>query len=104
MNKPLLIVITGRPASGKTTFAHILSRQIKLPLFSRDELKEGYINTSDLHHNHLDNSVDLQIYETFFQTIELLITKGVSIIAEAAFQHKLWEPKLSGLLDKADIR
>jgi dephospho-CoA kinase len=45
MNKPLLIVITGRPSSGKTTLACIISKEIKCPVVSRDELKEGYINT-----------------------------------------------------------
>jgi uridine kinase len=45
MIKPLLIVVTGRPASGKTTLSRILSAEIKCPLLSRDEFKEGYINT-----------------------------------------------------------
>lgn len=71
---------------------------------SRDELKEGYINTTGAKHNPSDNSIDLHIYETFFKTLELLITKGISIIIEAAFQHKLWKPKLSDFSDKADIR
>lgn len=103
-NKPLLIVITGQPASGKTTLAHILSKEIKLPLLSRDELKEGYINSTGAHHNQSDNVVDWYIYETFFETINLLISRGVSLIVEAAFQHKLWKPKLSDLLEKADVR
>lgn len=103
MNKSLLIVITGPPASGKTTLAHHLSRRANLPLLSRDEIKEGYITTIGIHHNQ-DSSIDLHVYETFFQTIEILITQGVSIIVEAAFQHKLWQPKLLGFLNKADIK
>jgi len=104
MKKPLLIVITGRPASGKTTLAHLLSTQLKLPLLSRDELKEGYIYTASIDHSELDPSVNWQIYETFFKTIELLLTDGVSLIAEAAFQHKLWQPKLLYYLSIADTR
>lgn len=104
MNNPLLIVITGRPASGKTTLAHILSKEIRFPLLSRDELKEGYINSTGVHHNQSVNSVDWHIYETFFETIDLLISRGVSLIVEAAFQHKLWKPKLSDFLEKADVR
>jgi len=104
MNKPLLVVITGRPASGKTTLAHILSKDIKLPLLSRDEPKEGYINAMGVHHNNVGNSVDWHIYETFFQTINLLISQGVSLIIEAAFQHKLWKYRLPDFLEKADVR
>lgn len=66
-NKPLLIVITGRPASGKTTLAHVLSKEVKFPLLSRDELKEGYINATGVHHNQTDNSVDWIFMRHFFK-------------------------------------
>lgn len=102
--KPLLIVVTGRPASGKTTLANILSEKIKLPLFSRDEFKEGYINTVGFHHNELNNEVNSDIYETFFMAANLLISRRISIIIEAAFQHKLWEPKLSSYLSRAEVK
>jgi predicted kinase len=104
MNKPLLIVVTGRPASGKTTLANLLSRELNLPLLSRDELKQGYITTTGVAHDQTDQSVDKHIYETFFNTTELLLTGGISIIVEAAFQHKLWAAKLSQYLDKADVK
>lgn len=104
MSKPLLVVVTGRPASGKTTLAHILTQELKCPLISRDELKEGYVNTLNIQHNKLDESVAWHIYNTFFETINLLISKGISVIIEAAFQNRLWQPKLLDLLDKADIK
>ena len=104
MNKPLLVVVTGRPASGKTTLAHILSKEIKCPLLSRDELKEGYINTLDIEHDRLDNSVAWHIYNSFFEAMDLLISKNISVIVEAAFQNKLWKPKLLNLSDKAEIK
>jgi dephospho-CoA kinase len=104
VKKPLLIVVTGRPASGKTSLAHLLAKEIKCPLLSRDEFKEGYINTMRLHHYQLNEKVNQNIYETFFQAIDLLISKNISTIVEAAFQHKLWEPKLINLLNKAEIR
>jgi predicted kinase len=104
MNKPRLVVVTGRPASGKTTLAHRLSREIKYPLLSRDELKEGYVNTMRIQHSQLDHATGLHIYETFFELIDLLISRGISFIAEAAFQNKLWKPGLLHLSDKAEIR
>jgi predicted kinase len=104
MAKPLLIVVTGRPASGKTTLSRILAREIKCPLLSRDEFKEGYINSFQSHHNDLAATAAMDIYDTFFQTIELLLSKKISLVAEAAFQHKLWHPKLIPLANTADIR
>lgn len=104
MEKPLLIVVTGCVASGKTTLAHMLARKINCPVISRDELKEGLVNTLTLSHGQLDRSVDLQVYETFFETIDLLISSRITIVVEAAFQDKLWRPKLLTFLQKAAIR
>ena len=104
MNKPLLIVVTGSLATGKTTLAHILANEINCPILSRDEFKEGYVNTLNLVHNQLENSVDLHIYDAFFEATGLLVSKGISIIIEAAFQDKLWKPKLLDLSDKAEIK
>lgn len=99
-----MIVVTGRPASGKTTLSQILSSEIKCPLLSRDRLKEGYVNSLQSHHNHLPPTALQDIYALFFQTIELFLSKNISLVAEAAFQHKLWLPRLTPLADIADIR
>ena len=104
MDKPLLIVITGRPASGKSTLANLLSRKIKCPLLARDALKEGYVNTAGLKHAQLSDAVSAHIYTTFFDAIDLLLSNNISLIVEAAFQQKRWEPKLSGLAAKAVIK
>ncbi|OQP40062.1 hypothetical protein A4H97_17770 [Niastella yeongjuensis] len=104
MDKPLLVVVTGSPASGKSTLAHILARKINCPLVSRDELKEGLINTLGVSHSQLNKPIDLQVYEIFFETIALLLSKGISLVIEAAFQDKLWRPKLTNLLQQATIR
>jgi predicted kinase len=104
VTQPLLIIVTGRPASGKTTLSHILSREIKCPLLSRDQFKEGYINTFRSSHSNIAPAATTDIYETFFQAIELLLSKNISVIAEAAFQHRLWYPKLIQYTAIADIR
>ena len=104
MNKPLLLIITGRPASGKTTLARLISRQIHCPVISRDELKEGYINTIGLTTAETGDTATLQIYDTFFEAISLYISNDISVIAEAAFQDKLWKSKLNRITDKANIK
>ena len=62
------------------------------------------MNTLGVSHDRLDQSAALHIYHLFFEAIDLYVSKGVSLIAEAAFQHHLWEPQLLRLRDKADIR
>jgi len=104
MNQPLLIVVTGRPGSGKTTLAQALAREIHCPVLSRDEFKEGYVNTMGGAHDGLNDASKWGIYETFFQAIELLLRSQISLVAEAAFQHQLWSPKLASLRTLARVR
>jgi predicted kinase len=104
MIQPLLTVVTGRPASGKTTLSQILSKELKCPLLSRDQLKEGYVNSFQSHHKDLPATALQDIYTAFFQAIELFLANKISLVAEAAFQDKLWRPKLEPLIHLADIR
>ena len=97
MNKPLLIVVTGRPGSGKTTLVHALAKQVHCPAFCRDEFKEGFVNTRNGSHDALGIDANREVYDTFFQAVELMVSRGISLVIEAAFQHKLWAPKLEPL-------
>src|SRR3954467_5622586 len=101
--KPALIVVTGQPGSGKTTLAIPLSQAIRCPRISRDEIKEGLINTTGNPGTPADD-IPPRAYETFFDTVELFLHRGVTLIAEAAFQHKLWAPKLAPLCEIARAR
>jgi predicted kinase len=100
MNSPTLIVVTGRPGSGKTTLVRALAQSIRCPAICRDELKEGLLNTT----GGTKGDVAWPVYKTFFDTIELLLSRRITLIAEAAFQHKLWAPKLEPLRASAAIR
>jgi len=53
-SKARLIVVTGRPGSGKTTLAHTLAKAIHCPLISRDEIKEGLVNTTGTYQPAID--------------------------------------------------
>ncbi|MEM7680612.1 MAG: AAA family ATPase [Planctomycetota bacterium] len=101
--RPRLVVVTGRPGAGKSTLAHKLARAVHCPLISRDELKEGYVNSG---HPAGAPAGDAQkhIYSVFFHTLGDLLEQGVSLVAEAAFQHKAWAPGLEPLRLLADLR
>lgn len=40
MSNRFLIIVTGRPAAGKSTLAKRLSQELKVPLVSKDEIRE----------------------------------------------------------------
>jgi adenylate kinase family enzyme len=52
-SKPTCIIVTGRPGSGKSTLSKKLGRRLCLPVISRDEIKEGYVNTFGVKHEQL---------------------------------------------------
>jgi predicted kinase len=103
MRQPALIVVTGRPGAGKTTLAHALARAVRCPAICRDEIKEGLVCTAG------DGGApgdDLQRRATdaFFDALTLLLGRGVTVVAEAAFQARVWAPRLEPLRAIARVR
>lgn len=50
------------------------------------------------------DELSLRTLPTFFKVLQLLLTAGVTTVAEAAFQDRLWCPGLQPLIGIADIR
>ncbi|GAG29410.1 unnamed protein product, partial [marine sediment metagenome] len=68
-HKPKLVIVTGRPGSGKTTLAKELGKILYLPIVIRDEIKEGYVNTSNLKHDKLPKDTNKIATQIFFNNI-----------------------------------
>jgi predicted kinase len=45
MQKPTLILVSGAPGAGKTTIAARLSRNLRMPMVSKDAVKESLFDS-----------------------------------------------------------
>jgi hypothetical protein len=98
-SKPKCIVVTGRPGSGKTTLSKKLGQQLWMPVISRDEIKEGYVNTFGVKHDQLSADTDGIVSNFFFDIVCQYLANKVSVIIEAAFQHAVWESRMPKILE-----
>ena len=101
MDRPFLIIVTGQPGAGKTTFANALGAAACLPVISRDGIKEGFVHT--LRGGAMPEDANLIATNAFFDALGTLIDRGVSVIAEAAFQHRLWSARLEPFMEKTEL-
>ncbi|GAA0664904.1 hypothetical protein GCM10010193_15380 [Kitasatospora atroaurantiaca] len=104
MTSPTLIVVSGPSGSGKTTLAHALARALGCPAICRDEIKEGMAHATPGFTPSPGDPLTQRTLTTFFEVIGLLLKAGVTVVAEAAFQDRLWRPGLEPLAGLGTIR
>ena len=96
MTRPTLVVVSGPAGAGKTTLAHELAHAIGCPAICRDEIKEGMVHAvGGNFRSSRGDELGVRTLPVFFDVVRRLLDGGVSVVAEAAFQHKVWAPNLA---------
>ena len=104
-SRPLLVVVSGAPASGKTTLAQRLAADGALTLLSKDAIKEALADSLG-HPETVDASGTLGTgaYAAMFAMAARLVESGTSIGLESNFRRGRAEPDLARLAGIADPR
>jgi len=97
MLKPLLILVSGPPAAGKTTLARRLAGEFSLPLVNKDGIKEMLFDTVSARNYEEAQSLGRASIALLYDFTERLLTAGVSLIAESNFHAAADSARLADL-------
>jgi predicted kinase len=95
--KPLLVVVTGPPASGKTTVARRIAHGVGLPLFAKDDFKEILFDVVGTGDREWSRRLGDAVFRILFHLMNEELRAGGSIVVEANFAPGLTEPQVAEL-------
>ncbi|MBF6422911.1 AAA family ATPase [Nocardia farcinica] len=88
---------------GKSTLARALAERVGVPAILRDEIKQAMVAATEPRDGDYED-LNLPVLHAFVDVLIVLARAGVSTIAEAAFQDRLWRPNLLRVAEFAEIR
>jgi predicted kinase len=94
---PALLIITGHPATGKTTLARALASELSLPLLSKDTLKETIFDTLGWSDRSWARQVGGAAIALLYATAETMLAAGVPLILESNFRADLDTTRMARL-------
>jgi predicted kinase len=87
VSAPLLVVVTGPPASGKSSIARELAHELAIPFLSKDELKERLyeeLGSGDA----LEEAIERSATAILYSVARSNLTVGVSVLVESNFDRE----------------
>lgn len=95
-----LIIINGLPATGKTTIAKSLSKQLKVSAIAKDTIKEFLFDTLGIKDREWSRTLGMVSSDFLYVLADALLADKQSIILESAFEKRFAQPQLETLIHK----
>lgn len=102
--RPVLVVVTGPPASGKSSASRAIAADLTIPFVSKDELKERLYEvfgpSDDGEH---EARVERAALSTLVSVVQSQLQAGVSVVAESNFHADEQVAALEALADEPGV-
>lgn len=92
-----LVIVTGAPATGKTTIARALMRRLGYPLISKDDVKESLADALGAGDRERSRELGAAAYAVMQRLATRMLDERVHVILEANFWRERSEPWLRAL-------
>ena len=101
---PLVLIITGAPASGKTTVGRQLAVALGLPFLSKDLFKEALFDNLGWQDRDWSRRLGGASTALLYRAAEALLEAGQSVALESNFSTSLSTPEFRGLAERYGCR
>src|SRR5690348_10057954 len=85
MRAPFLIIVSGPPASGKTTLARQVARELGLPMLYKDGIKETLFDSLGWQDRAWSKKLGAATYYLLYYFLEAELAAGLSLVIESNF-------------------
>ena len=102
MSRPLLIIVTGLPCTGKTTLGRHIARELGLPFIHKDGIKETLFNSLGWRDRAWSRQLGGATYHLLYYLLEVLMQAGTSLVIESNFDPQRDSTTLAGLVKRHD--
>jgi len=98
---PKIIIVNGLPASGKTTLASKISKELEIPAIYKDQIKEDLFDSLNLEPSRdLSKKLGLKAFKVMFENLDKKLSQNQSLILEANFKPEFDNQNFQNILCK----
>ena len=103
MTAPVLIVVCGAPASGKTTLARRLATDLRIPLLEKDTIKESLASALDVPDREASKRIGAASFRVLYDLAFAMLANGSTMMIEANLNRACATPELAQLAAAATV-
>jgi predicted kinase len=100
MSKPILIIISGPPSTGKTTLAKAIAEKFTIPLITKDNLKEILFDTIGWKDRSWSQRLGIASFAILHYLLDSFMSTSQSLIIEGNFKSEFESVEIKTRLKK----